>query len=236
MNGDGIEDDNVAQNQFIGYPISVYYDYQFDGIWQQEHAGENGLINAEDGHIIFPGSPTYPGDIRIADTDGNDVINADDRVIMPREATWMGSFTLNARYKNFDLLADFYTVQGITKLNPYLYDHSSGGGLNGNKNGISRDYYTPEKPSLTVPRPNTSVSKLQTLAYQDASYWRLRNLTIGYTFSDKVLNNTPIESLRIYCTGFNLLTWTDYLSYSPEISPTSYPETRDFMIGLNIKF
>lgn len=236
LNGDGREDDNVAQQQFIGFPIDVYYDYLFDGIWQQQDAGPNGLINASDGNAIFNGAITYPGEIRVADIDNNNTITPNDRIVIPRQATWTGSFTLNGRYKGFDLLADVFTVQGLTKLNPYLHENNRGGALNGNKNGISRTYYTPERPSLNVPRPNTSIANLRTLAYQDASYWRLRNLTFGYTFSDKILKGTLLNSLRIYVTGFNLLTWTDFLSYSPEVDPDQYPETRDIVFGLNVKF
>jgi TonB-linked SusC/RagA family outer membrane protein len=236
LDGDGIEDDNVAQEQFIGQPIDVDYDYQFDGIWQQTNAGSNGLINASDGNAIFNGVFTYPGDIRLRDVDGDGVITPNDRIVIPSQADWTGSFTLNGGYKGFDFLVDVFTVQGLTKLNPYLHANNRGGALNGNKNGISRDYYTPERPSLTVPRPNTNINNLRTLAYQDASYWRIRNITLGYTFPDKVLERMSLSNLRIFVTGFNMFTWTDYLSYSPEVNPDDYPETRDLTIGLNIKF
>ena len=71
---------------------------------------------------------------------------------------------------------------------------------------------------------------------QDASYIRLRTLQLGYTFPARLLKNTPIHKLRLYATATNLLTFTEFKSYSPELTPGSYPESRQYVFGVNVSF
>ena len=146
-------------------------------------------------------------------------------------------FFINSRYKNLDLFIDLYTVQGLTKLNPFLYEYNKGGSLSGKVNGIKVDYWTPEDPSAVYPRPTMqSIPFMKTIAYDNASYLRIRNLTLGYSIPEKLLESININKLRFYATAYNLYTWTDYLSYSPEVSPDGYPESKDFLLESNFNF
>ena len=77
---------------------------------------------------------------------------------------------------------------------------------------------------------------LQTMAYQDASYLRLRTLQIGYTLPQKLANKLRCSKLRIYATGTNLLTFTNVWSYSPEVLGNSYPESQQYVLGVNLSF
>ncbi|TLX70594.1 TonB-dependent receptor [Labilibacter sediminis] len=225
LDGDGKEDD-VEGQYYINSPIDIYYDYEFDGIWQQE----DNIINS---HM----PDASPGGIKVKDRNNNGIVDAEDRRIYDRQPDWIGSFSINSRFKNLDLFIDLYTVQGITKLNPYLYEYNKGGSLNGKVNGIKVDYWTPEDPSNKYPRPTMqSIPFMQTIAYDDASYWRIRNLTIGYTLPDKLTQKWSINKLRFYATAYNLCTWTDYLSFSPEKDPDGYPESKDFLFGIQVQF
>ncbi|MFP4367431.1 MAG: SusC/RagA family TonB-linked outer membrane protein [Bacteroidales bacterium] len=220
--------DDIANNWFIGEPINVYYDYKFDGIWQKD----DDILNS---HMPF----AKPGHVRVTDINGDTLLTpGDDRVIIERDADWIGSFGTTIRYKAFELSADLYIVQGLTRLNNYLYNFNYGG-LVAHFNGVKRDYWTPEDPSNTVPRvylDNTSSLYKSTSGYQDASYIRLRNLTLGYNVPEKVLEPLKIERLRVYLTSNNLFTITDYKSYSPEVTPSGYPENRSFLAGINVTF
>ena len=122
--------------------------------------------------------------------------------------------------------------------NGYLYEYNSGGSLRGKLNGVKVDYWTPFNPSNKFPRPSYSADPayLSAIAIQDASYIRLRTLQLGYTFPTRLLKNTPIHKLRLYATATNLLTFTEFKSYSPELTPGSYPESRQYVFGVNVSF
>jgi len=233
LDDDGNPLNDINNNWFIGESINVYYNYVFDGIWQEEDMESL----TESDYLPGDAAPT-PGSIRIADYNGDGVITVDDRKIFHRDPEWYGSFNINALYRGFDLIVDLYTVQGVNRNNPYLYDFNAGGSLNGRLNGMSVDYWTPDNQSNTAPRPifTGAVPYFGTLAIQDASYVRLRSLTFGYTLPSSVTRAVSISRARIYFTGTNLFTVTDFKSYGPESSPGAYPEAQTFTFGMNLTF
>lgn len=228
--------DNPGNNWYVGQPINVYYDYKFDGILQTTDFDEDGNL--------MPGIPTIeglvqkPGDIKLKDVDGNGEITTEDRIFYKRDPDWFATFTTNVYYKGFDFYLELYNTHGGYKRNAYLYDSNSGGSLQGKQNGMRVNYWTPENPSNSAPRPDydTNPKYHQTLAYQDASYFRLRTLTLGYTIPEKVTQKAGIKRLRVYGTATNLYTKTDFKSYSPELNPGQYPEPKQFIFGLNVSF
>ncbi|MBD8081016.1 SusC/RagA family TonB-linked outer membrane protein [Chryseobacterium caseinilyticum] len=226
-NGDGIEDDDVLNRRFIGQAINVYYQYQPIGIFQQ---GEDIANSAQ--------PLALPGDIKIRDVNGDGVINDKDRVITSQAPDWYGTVSLGLEYKGWDLSADFYTVQGVTKDNPFLYGYTQGGSLRGIKNGIKQDYWTPENPGGNFPRPSegNDPSNIYNLGLQDASYVRLQNITFGYSFPKDQVSKIGLSNLRIFLTGSNLFTITDYQSYSPEKTPGDYPEAVTVVAGVRLGF
>lgn len=230
---DGNPINDLNNNWFIGESINVNYGYVFGGIWQEE---DMETLTEND---YLPGDATpVPGNIRILDHNGDGIISPDDRRVWNLDPKWYGSFNVNALYRGFDLLLDFYTVQGVYRDNPYLYNFDAGGNLTGRLNGMRRDYWTPLNPINTAPRPQftASVPYFGTLGIQDASYIRLRSLTLGYTLPSSVIGTVPISRARIYFTGTNLFTITDFKSYSPESSPGAYPEAQTFTFGMNLSF
>jgi len=227
--GDGIEDDDVANGWFIGQPIDVYYDYQMVGIFSTPE---------EVAASITPSSE--PGDIKVRDVNGNGVFDPDDRVITKQGPDWYGTFTLNMTYKGFDLSGSLYTVQGVTKFNTFLVDYWTGGNQRGILSGIKQDYWTPEHTNGTRPRPLEARGRRfmdqgnVTAGLQDASFVRLQNLTVGYSLPQSILDKLKLNKLRIYLTGQNLFTVTDFEAYSPENDARAYPETVSVTAGLQI--
>lgn len=219
--------DDITSNWFIGKPMNVYYNYKFDGIWQTgDDIANSSMPTAE------------PGMIRVADVDGNGSITSDDRVVLERDPKWISSFGTTLNLYGVDFSLDFYMSHGGVMYNSYLTDWEQGGDLSGKRNGIKRDYWTPDNPSNTTPAPNyiQVPAYMTSLGYQDASYIRLRNLTLGYTLPKEISRKFYIENLRVYFSANNLWTKTDVLSYSPEANTGGYPEPRTILFGLNLSF
>ena len=216
--------DFVSQGLFVGEPLDNLFQQVFDGIFQDEE------------EIAASAQPdAIPGDIRVVDLNGDGMITSEDRQVFRENPDWYGSLNSTVTWKGFDLFADVYFVRGAISLNPYLADFALGGSLQGSRNGIRRDYFTPESPSTTTHRPRPGFPEnLFALAVQDASYLRLRTLTLGYTLPADWIGRIGLNSTKIYFTGTNLFTDTDYLSYSPENNPGAFPDAQGFTFGLKI--
>ena len=225
---DGIEDDDVANQWFIGYPIDVDYNYKYAGIFQSQEEIDNS-------HQPY----AEIGSIRLVDVDPNDGdLNPDDRVITKKDPDWYGTFSLDVTYKDFDFSAQATAVQGRKRNNPYYYSYNQGGDLRGLFNGIKQNYWTPENTTGNWPRPNGGDSPdfLNTLGLQDASFFRISLLTLGYTLPESLMNKLNMGSVRLYSTARNPVTITDYKSYSPDQNPNAYPEQVSVVFGLQITF
>jgi len=228
LDGDGKEDDYPINNWFIGHPINVAKVYEVAGIWQEDEIDE----------IPKSAQPNaQPGDIKIVDRTKDGKLDDDDKMLVSQFPKWNGSFNVTARYRNIDFSMDLYTVQGITKYNPFLAEYNYGGNMRAVFNGIKVNYWTPENPTGNFPRPTTNGAlEMGHIARQDASYIRLQNLTVGYTLPKAWTLKAHLNNVRVYFTGQNLLTFTDYESYSPEQQADKYPEARTLIVGLQIGF
>ena len=211
---DGSAKDDIGKNRFVGKPINILYTYVFDGIFQTD---EEALSSPQGtlGETVTPfqnESTLSAGAIRLQDTNGDGVLNEDDRVVIGQDPDWFGSVSTSFRYKNFSLLADLFIVEGATRYNNYLAGFNQGGTLRSVRNGIKRDYWTPENLSNTAPRPDFggAPANISILGVSDASYIRLRTLTLGYELPTKTLDQIGMSSARFYITGTNLFTITDY--------------------------
>ncbi len=219
--------DNVASNWFIGKPTNVYYDYRFAGIWQ---------LTDDISSSYMPGAK--PGTIRVANTNGDDIISDADKVVYQRDPKWIGNLGTTLRWKGFDLSADLYVAYGGTIYNDYLVSFANGGDLTGKRNGIRRNYWTANNPSNEAPAPHFTQAPayLSSLGYQDGTYVRLRNVTLGYEFPERWMRKIFVQKLRLYTSLTNFWTRTDVLGYGPEQNPGAYPEPRTALVGLNVTF
>ena len=241
--------DDVSNNWFIGEPINVYYTYKPDGIYQYSD------FDLVEGKYVL--KPTFdsdgdgiadkaierndniePGKVKIMDKNNDGKIDADDRYVIHRDPKFVASVFTSLEFRGFDFFMDWYTVYGRKIQNAHLYDANRGGSLQGKLNGVKVNYWTPDNPSNEWPRPthNSNVTYQSSLSLQDASYIRLRSMTLGYTVPAKVTRQAKIENIRLYLTATNLLTFTDFLSYSPEFTPAGYPEPKQYTLGINFTF
>lgn len=243
--------DDVGNNWFIGQPINVYYQYKAAGIYQSD---EFSYDPATDKYTLLPTIDTdgdgiadkametdvvvAPGSVKLIDKNGDGKINADDRYVIKKDPDFVAALNTSLSWHGFDFYMDWYFVCGGTRLNQYLYDFNRGGSLQGKTNGIKVNYWTPSNPSNEFPRPafNSAAPHQNVLCYQDASYIRLRTLSLGYTLPKKALNTMRMSNMRFAFTATNLLTFTKFLSYSPEFSAGGYPEARQFAFSLSFTF
>lgn len=229
QNGNPINDLN--NKWFIGKSINVDYNYVFGGIWQE------GEVPKAEQYLPGDALPT-PGSIKLLDYNGDGKITTDDRKIYNLDPDWYATINTSLNYRGIDLNLEFYTVQGVTKNNPFYYDFNYGGSLNGKLNGLKVNYWTPENKSNEAPKPQFTASTpyFALLGLRDASYFRFRAATLGYTLSKNLTSKWHIERLRFYANATNIFTQTKYKSYSPEKEPSSYPETRGLTFGVNLSF
>lgn len=216
----------------VGQPINAYYGYVFDGIYQNP-----GEVSS---HLFTDAAGALPGDIKFKDLNGDGQINADDRAFIGNPIPKMTyGVAFNASYKNFDVSFLFQGVQDVDRYNDLkqILDYD---GRPFNSTTAVLNSWTGEGTSNTVPRVtqnDNGGSKISSIFVEDASYLRLKNIEIGYTFNEKMLPG--ISNLRVYVSGQNLLTWTDYTGLDPESTNLkdqgTYPQSASVMFGARIK-
>jgi TonB-dependent starch-binding outer membrane protein SusC len=226
-----------------GFPISYFYGYQTDGIFQTQ---------AEVDEYAFNSDGTRVGDIKFKDLNGDNVINELDQ-------TFLGSplpdFTLNVtnniEYKGFDFNIFFQGVYGNKILNLMRRDIEGLAGLaNQTKRMANRS--KPGMPSPDLPRttgtdPNDN-RRISDRYIEDGSFIRLKNMTLGYSFDKSVLQRAKVKNLRVYFSTQNLKTWSKYSGYDPEVGSYNqnplingvengrYPISISYTFGLNVVF
>jgi TonB-linked SusC/RagA family outer membrane protein len=228
--------DDVGNRWFIGQPINsvvdscttncVWYDYKMIGIWQTSEAAQAASYGAK------------PGEIKIQDANGDGKIDQSDRQILGNTyPTWTGSFNSRVDYGRVDLAVQLVTRQGFTIANIFHTDQST---LAGRYNGLAVNYWTPTNPSNTEPRPNKN-QEFPTYggsrAYEDGSFTRVRNITLGVTVPQGYIQRIGAESLRIYGTAQNPFTFTNSTALDPEgRANAGVPAYRSLLIGANVGF
>jgi TonB-linked SusC/RagA family outer membrane protein len=226
-----IIDDGTHTRTEVGQPISSYYGYVFDGIYQS--AGE---ISKQ---LFANANGALPGDIRFKDVNGDGQINANDRAFIGNpipKTTYGVAFT--AEYNRFDFSFLLQGVQGVDRYNDLKqilnYDSRP---FNSMESVL--DSWHGEGTSNTTPRltfNNNGGGNVSSVFVEDASYLRLKNIEVGYTFHTARIG---VKNLRLFVAGQNLFTITDYTGLDPEstslIDRGTYPQSRALIVGAKIK-
>lgn len=223
--------DDVGNLWFIGQPVSgIYFGEKFDGIWQNnaKDLEEMAKFNAN-GHAFEPGL------IKLVDVNGDYRINTDDRVIIgTTRPKWIGSFTSDLNYKQFDFSFQFYASYGAWG------NFNKGLQLNGRQNMVDVDYWTPTRPSNKYPKPNAGwlePNYIHNIYYEDASFLRLKFVTLGYTLPEKLQKKIHSNRLRVYASAQNAFLISGFEGMDPEGSQEfSFPSARTIMFGINASF
>jgi len=227
-----IIDDVTHTKTQAGQPISSYFGYQFEGIYQNTTE-----VNS---HLYANANGAQPGDMKFRDVNGDGQINADDRKFIgnpiPR-VTYGLSF--NASYKNFDLSFLFQGVEGVDRYNDLKqilnFDSRPFNSTTDVLNSWNGEGTSNTQPRLTF-NPNGG-KQVSSAFVEDASYLRLKNVELGYTFGNDAIPG--VSSLRIYTSAQNLLTFTDYTGLDPEstslLDQGTYPQSATIIFGAKIK-
>jgi len=215
----------------VGQPISSYYGFVFDGIYQNAAEVSTTLFSNANG--------TQPGDIKFKDLNKDGQINADDRAVIgnPIPKVTYG-FSFSGSYKNFDISFLLQGVEGVDRYNDLKqilnYDSRPFNSMTS-----VLDSWNGEGTSNTTPRltfNNNGGGEVSSVFVEDASYLRLKNIEIGYTFNVKTIG---LKHLRLYASGQNLFTITKYTGLDPEstslIDRGTYPQSQAFILGFQVK-
>jgi TonB-dependent starch-binding outer membrane protein SusC len=223
-----------------GQPLGAFYGYRADGIFQSvEEVNAHGVQNGK-----------APGEIRYVDEDVSGTVDGSDRLIIGNPyPDFIGGLNNTVTYKGFDLNVFITGTLGVDRFNMTRYGTESLNGIFNNSTTVL-NRWTPTNPSNDIPRAfsGTRVWRPSTREVEDASYLRFRTITLGYSLPQNVLERIKVRSARIYATGFNLFTITNYSGFDPESTSTvtsdtvfgadfgSYPRPKTFVFGVSIGF
>ena len=181
--------EDINNGLFVGYPVNgVHYNYKQVGIWQENEADLAAIYGQK------------PGEVKVADLDGNGKIDGNDRTILgTTRPDWVGGLQINAEWKNIDFSVDVYGEFG--SLAHDGRSTSEWANQLGRWNTYKIDYWTPEKPSDRHPRPveGQSIKYLDATGYYKNSYVNIRNITLGYTLPRAWMGRV-VKKTRFYVT------------------------------------
>lgn len=250
----GNTEPSLGNNIFrVGDPLNAYFGYRTDGLAQAEDfesfdAGTQRYVGPKFATISSYTAITQPGDIKYRDISGPDgkpdgIIDDHDKVVIgnpyPR---YTYSLRGNLNWKGIDFSI---FLQGVYKVDGYLFDEAIHTFIN--------DYSVPQKTHLDRWTPTNTDGSYPRLYYaqthnrefsdywiQNGSYLRIKNIQLGYTFNPRLLEKAHIAKMRVYVSGQNLFTATDYFyAYDPERRSTSgdsYPQVKTYAFGVNLSF
>ena len=218
--------DDISNAWFIGESINVYYGIANDGLWQESDAAEMAKFNAN-GHKFEAGM------VKPVDQDGNYIIDSNDRIILGnKNPKWVLGWSNTFNYKGLEL--------GIELNGRFGYIVDTGGeGQNGMYNQREINYWTPDNTGADYQKPIYSTAGgdaySSLLGFKDASFIKIRNISLGYNFNSKALKNIGISSLKLYAQAKNignLYSSVDFMDL--DLGTTYY--NRGFTFGLQVGF
>lgn len=224
----------------IGEPIDVNYNLITLGVWQEDEAEEAAKYGCK------------PGQYKVLDLNGDGAINDEDRVLNgKRTPSWTGGMTNTLQYKNFDLSVGSAFQGGAKMRNQFMVSYCLENN-NMNLNNLNRNYWTPDNPSNEWAQPgnmgtyrdkagpwgNQKSAMSHTMSYSD--FFRITQVTLGYTFSKSLLAKTFLSNARLYVMLQNpFISTADYVYYPEQlnsnVSNTDFMTT-NFIVGVNVSF
>ena len=233
----GDEKSDIGNRWFIGEPISVIYDYEMVGIWQKDEI--------ERGDHLKWDPQAQPGDVKLRDVNGDGKIDPNDDKTIQGQTTpkWIGGLTNTFTYKNLSLSIFIQTVQGLKRNNSLLAMASDEMGRRNSTTEIG--YWTESNPSNEY-RSLSKTSNRWGYGFPcDASFTRIKDITLSYQFPAQITNALRISALTVYASARNLATFTSWKGWDPESDITqrgwggyenNYPMTKSYVFGLNVTF
>jgi len=219
--GDGKDD--IDNKWFIGSPIKVNYDYYITGVWQNDEAGLASLYGAK------------PGYAKYDDLNNNGTYDSEDRqIIGSPEPNFTWSLNNQFTYKGFDLIVYVYGAEGMVKYNPFyarniLVPHNWWSAENPTDDCWSKDE---KQANQYIAGKTITPGK-----YEDASFVRIKDITLSYTLPYKAVSALNISNAKVYFSGKNLFTFTKYTGMDPELDEQrAKPVQKEFVLGVSLTF
>jgi len=225
-----------------GFPVAYFYGYKTNGVYQnQAEIDADGLV----------GRTAVPGDFRYVDINNDGILDATDQTFLGSSIPdFEYSLNLNADYKGLDVSLFFQGLQGNEIVNGKLFEGVFA--QNGGKFARAKDAWTPNNPS-NIPRASIAdpaVNRQTSDFYvEDGSYFRLKNVAIGYTFPTSIIEKIALDKLRLFLNVENAFIIDNYSGYYPEIGrnisrgnnlfnagvdENAYPVPRTFTLGVQV--
>lgn len=213
---------HIAQ---AGYPIGMFIGYKTEGIYQNEREiQEHTYTDPKTGVTNVIPQGAKPGDIRWADTNNDGIISEADRTVIGSPyPDFTYGINLDCSYKGLTLAMTFVGSQGnsLVNFNKWVM---SGLSTKTNVNIFKEAFdhrWTGEGTSNKYPRPHTGdvfSSRFPDWMVEDASYFRLQNVTLSYMLPQRIVKAMRLGKIKVFVTGTNLFTVTDYSGYDPAIN------------------
>ncbi|MDB5192126.1 MAG: TonB-dependent receptor [Segetibacter sp.] len=236
-----------------GEPIGTFYGYIFDGIFQSDmEAATSAVLLGQEPNSPDSAARAKAGDRRYRDINKDGKIDANDRTLLgTAQPKFTFGFNNSFSYKSVELTVFFQGSKGNKMANFNNLDLLSFTGQNNVLADAALNRWTPANKSNEFPRASASsrdVGVFSSAIIEDASYLRLKNVTLGYRIPTKVIERAKIRSFRIFAAATNLWTLTNYSGYDPEantygqsttligIDAGGYPQARTYTVGVNIGF
>ena len=244
----------LSSQQYIveeGKPLGNMFGYISDGVYQPEDF-EN--YNANDAsHTLLASQPSYrshqAGDEKYKDLNGDGVITNDDKTIIGNGlAKHFGGLGNTFKYKNFQLNTFFQWSYGNDILNANRMVFEDMNTVGQNQLATVTDRWTIDNQDTDIYRAGgQGFEDISSRIIEDGSYIRLKTVNFSYGFPQPILEKMKLNSLELFMSGQNLITWTNYSGFDPEVSVNSsaimpgidysaYPKHKIFSLGLNVSF
>ncbi|MCG6191336.1 TonB-dependent receptor [Maribellus maritimus] len=230
LDGDGVEDDDITNNLFIGQSIGAFYGYVQDGIVQEDDID----------YIEMTGSS--PGDPKYKDIDGVVGISTNDRKILgyskPAYKINLGNTVTFKRITLYALLTstlgtkDYYLSRNVKAFSAATPSRMS-------SNGIRLPYWTSKNPTNKYPSVTYAPDE-KYMALQSRNYLKLQRVSLSYNLGNHILNKIGISSAKVFLSAEELFVLTDWSGGDPEagigVGSSSFPVTSNYSVGINMSF
>jgi hypothetical protein len=235
----------------LNKPVAQFYGFIYDGVYKYEDFNqlsatsfvlkENITANGE------PRANVQPGDAKYRDLNGDLVINNSDRTVIGNPLPiHTGGFSNNFTYKNFDLSVFFQWSYGNDVYNANRLMLETGPRYNVNQFASYANRWSPQNPDSDIPGiRGTTISAYSTRVVEDGSYLRLKTVQLSYSLPTNLMKSIKIKNAKVYVAAQNIMTWSKYSGYDPEVSVrrtaltpgfdySAYPRAFTATIGLNV--
>ena len=241
--GERVWDSDIVRVCDEGMGLFSFWGFEYLGIYNHQEEIDSYLHGYADAGTE---SPYHIGDAKFADLNGDGMITDDDKKVIGNPFPWLTyGLNLSADWRGFDLSVFFQGVAGNEIYN-MMRTRLEYNGTQTQLSSVMSDVWTAAKAeegifgSIPNPNGNSNNRAISSRFIEKGDYLRLKNVQLGYTLPNSLAHRLGMTKCRVYVSGSNLLTFTDYTGYDPEVQSGkdygNYPQARTWMFGINLSF